>query len=311
MRAVGVTDGTTELRTGRRPEPTRPHGNWCERGDSNPHALRRQNLNLVRLPIPPLSQCRNAPVLLQGCPQRKSGASGCRARCGSGAAQRRCFRRGFEALRHAKRCEQLTQRLNPDQARPCCTHLSSSRICENSVNFSAKADSRDERPISPDRGTVARLHQRNRSGWANHVGQRQRARRNRCLVCGPRDRSAMARALAERGRRDGGCGHGRVGERHRPGIRSQLREPGRCAPDLARRHQPVVRRARQGRGDPGSKQECLRPPRAGGRLSYAGQHPGGRARAFYQRHDACTRPRNLTSDRAAQLARQRHPPKFE
>ncbi len=29
---------------------------WCERRDSNPHAFRRQNLNLVRLPIPPLSQ---------------------------------------------------------------------------------------------------------------------------------------------------------------------------------------------------------------------------------------------------------------
>ncbi len=28
---------------------------WCERGDSNPHTFRRQNLNLVRLPIPPLS----------------------------------------------------------------------------------------------------------------------------------------------------------------------------------------------------------------------------------------------------------------
>ncbi len=27
----------------------------CERGDSNPHGLPRQNLNLVRLPIPPLS----------------------------------------------------------------------------------------------------------------------------------------------------------------------------------------------------------------------------------------------------------------
>ena len=30
---------------------------WCERRDSNPHAFRRQNLNLVRLPIPPLSPC--------------------------------------------------------------------------------------------------------------------------------------------------------------------------------------------------------------------------------------------------------------
>src|SRR5262245_34567675 len=28
---------------------------WCERRDSNSHACRRQNLNLVRLPIPPLS----------------------------------------------------------------------------------------------------------------------------------------------------------------------------------------------------------------------------------------------------------------
>ena len=26
---------------------------WCPLGDSNSHALRRQNLNLVRLPIPP------------------------------------------------------------------------------------------------------------------------------------------------------------------------------------------------------------------------------------------------------------------
>ena len=28
---------------------------WCERRDSNPHAVRRWNLNPVRLPIPPLS----------------------------------------------------------------------------------------------------------------------------------------------------------------------------------------------------------------------------------------------------------------
>jgi hypothetical protein len=28
---------------------------WCERRDSNPHGVNRQNLNLVRLPIPPLS----------------------------------------------------------------------------------------------------------------------------------------------------------------------------------------------------------------------------------------------------------------
>src|SRR5690606_6119830 len=31
---------------------------WCERGDSNPHALRHWNLNPGRLPIPPLSRCR-------------------------------------------------------------------------------------------------------------------------------------------------------------------------------------------------------------------------------------------------------------
>ena len=28
---------------------------WCERRDSNSHTSRRQNLNLVRLPIPPRS----------------------------------------------------------------------------------------------------------------------------------------------------------------------------------------------------------------------------------------------------------------
>ena len=33
----------------------RPAG-WCERGDSNPHALRHWNLNPGRLPIPPLSR---------------------------------------------------------------------------------------------------------------------------------------------------------------------------------------------------------------------------------------------------------------
>ncbi len=31
---------------------------WCERGDSNPHALRHWNLNPGRLPIPPLSRRR-------------------------------------------------------------------------------------------------------------------------------------------------------------------------------------------------------------------------------------------------------------
>ncbi|CCF67965.1 hypothetical protein XAPC_1666 [Xanthomonas citri pv. punicae str. LMG 859] len=44
---------------------------WCERGDSNPHALRRQNLNLVRLPIPPLSQCRRCPAIVAGMPVKK------------------------------------------------------------------------------------------------------------------------------------------------------------------------------------------------------------------------------------------------
>ncbi len=34
---------------------------WCERGDSNPHAVRRWNLNPVRLPIPPLSQSSVSP----------------------------------------------------------------------------------------------------------------------------------------------------------------------------------------------------------------------------------------------------------
>jgi hypothetical protein len=30
-----------------------PNGLWCGRRDSNPHSLRRWNLNPVRLPIPP------------------------------------------------------------------------------------------------------------------------------------------------------------------------------------------------------------------------------------------------------------------
>jgi hypothetical protein len=37
----------------------RPHSSWCERGDSNPHGFTRQILSLVRLPIPPLSHCKD------------------------------------------------------------------------------------------------------------------------------------------------------------------------------------------------------------------------------------------------------------
>ncbi len=39
-----------------RPGNIRPTHGWCERGDSNPHALRHWNLNPGRLPIPPLSR---------------------------------------------------------------------------------------------------------------------------------------------------------------------------------------------------------------------------------------------------------------
>ena len=35
---------------------------WCERGDSNPHALRHWYLKPGRLPIPPLSQYRHQPA---------------------------------------------------------------------------------------------------------------------------------------------------------------------------------------------------------------------------------------------------------
>lgn len=38
---------------------------WCERGDSNPHALRHWNLNPGRLPIPPLSRGRHRGSLSQ------------------------------------------------------------------------------------------------------------------------------------------------------------------------------------------------------------------------------------------------------
>jgi hypothetical protein len=37
---------------------------WCERRDSNSHALRRWNLNPVRLPIPPLSRCQSGHITL-------------------------------------------------------------------------------------------------------------------------------------------------------------------------------------------------------------------------------------------------------
>ena len=35
---------------------------WCERRDSNSHALRHWNLNPARLPIPPLSRIITTPV---------------------------------------------------------------------------------------------------------------------------------------------------------------------------------------------------------------------------------------------------------
>src|SRR5262245_12444865 len=39
---------------------------WCEGRDSNPHALRRQILSLVRLPIPPPSQKNQRIIALRG-----------------------------------------------------------------------------------------------------------------------------------------------------------------------------------------------------------------------------------------------------
>ncbi len=33
---------------------------WCPRGDSNPHAVKRQDLNLVRLPISPRGHCNSS-----------------------------------------------------------------------------------------------------------------------------------------------------------------------------------------------------------------------------------------------------------
>src|SRR5262245_27181405 len=48
-----------------RGQPDRTTGctRWCERRDSNPHALRRQNLNLVRLPISPLSRLSDCNII--------------------------------------------------------------------------------------------------------------------------------------------------------------------------------------------------------------------------------------------------------
>src|SRR5690606_38290934 len=45
---------------------------WCERGDSNPHALRHWNLNPGRLPIPPLTRPA-APARLPGAPPARAG----------------------------------------------------------------------------------------------------------------------------------------------------------------------------------------------------------------------------------------------
>jgi hypothetical protein len=51
-----VSSGFVVSHRNARKNPTGGKMRWCERRDSNPHALRRQNLNLVRLPIPPLSR---------------------------------------------------------------------------------------------------------------------------------------------------------------------------------------------------------------------------------------------------------------
>src|SRR5690606_14241110 len=40
------------------PHPCNTYWKWCGRRDLNSHTLRRQNLNLVRLPISPLPQKR-------------------------------------------------------------------------------------------------------------------------------------------------------------------------------------------------------------------------------------------------------------
>ena len=49
---------------------------WCERGDSNPHALRHWNLNPGRLPIPPLSRFLRSHCCRTGCKPEASRAAG-------------------------------------------------------------------------------------------------------------------------------------------------------------------------------------------------------------------------------------------
>jgi hypothetical protein len=53
-RFAGVSEAGARSRNPERSLRRIP-GNWCERGDSNPHGFPRQILSLVRLPIPPLS----------------------------------------------------------------------------------------------------------------------------------------------------------------------------------------------------------------------------------------------------------------
>ena len=55
---------------------------YCERRDSNPHGFPRQNLNLVRLPIPPLSQgSRDLTTHVQPVKNGGSDASATRLEC--------------------------------------------------------------------------------------------------------------------------------------------------------------------------------------------------------------------------------------
>ncbi len=130
---------------------------WCPEEDSNLHALRRQYLKLVRLPIPPSGHWARA------------------IRIGGGAVKREVGRglRGGSANRRLRRLAHSFRRMWPERGQPCCPYGA------RPLAFASAIRGQSLQPILPARRHRARAQRPSpgewRANWRTRAGRRSGA----------------------------------------------------------------------------------------------------------------------------------------
>jgi hypothetical protein len=178
---------------------------WCGRGDSNPHALRRQNLNLVRLPIPPLPHGANSTATSTATGARLHGTSP-----GDDAAAKR---KSAETAAATATSRPARQHATP-HSRNRHEHQNRPAGCLPCACRGRLRSTRNRRPFQHPTARRCRQH---RTGL-HHVGQRPAARLSRsgrgsASTAGDTRRGTTSRAVTGKHR----CGRSPC-ESQTPGI---------------------------------------------------------------------------------------------